>query len=72
MQRRAFAKSAPMNSRTLLRTRRAEDYNTPVRLQVECKKRFTQIDIAYSHGLRYPHCEVTGQGKTAMDCLLSP
>jgi hypothetical protein len=39
---------------------------------VERNKRFEQIDIAYSGGLRYPHLETTGQGKTAIDRLLSP
>jgi hypothetical protein len=55
----------------LLRRRAAKDYKTPVRLRVERKKRFTQIDIAYSRGLRYPSLEVTGQGMTAIDRLLS-
>jgi predicted metalloprotease with PDZ domain len=50
----------------------AKDGKTPIRLIVERNKRFEQIDIAYSGGLRYPHLEVTGQGKTAMDHLLSP
>ena len=50
----------------------AKDGKTPIRLIVERSKRFAQIDIAYSGGLRYPHLEVTGQGKTAIDRLLSP
>jgi predicted metalloprotease with PDZ domain len=50
----------------------AKDAKAPVRLMVERNKRFEQIDIAYSGGLRYPHLETTGQGKTAIDRLLSP
>jgi hypothetical protein len=61
-----------MNPHILSRRRAAKDYKTSVRLPVERNKCFTQIDIAYSGGLRYPHLEVTGQGKTAMDHLLSP
>jgi hypothetical protein len=60
-----------MNPHILSCRRAAKDYKTPVRLPVERNKCFTQIDIAYSRGLRYPHLEVTGQGKTAIDCLLS-
>jgi len=44
----------------------------PVRLILERNKRFEQIDIAYSGGLRYPHAEPTGQGETAIDRLLAP
>jgi predicted metalloprotease with PDZ domain len=44
----------------------------PVRLILERNKRFEQIDIAYSGGLRYPHLEATGKGETAIDRLLSP
>lgn len=50
----------------------AKDKNTPVRLLIERNKRYTQIDIAYSGGLRYPHLEAIGQGETAIDRLLSP
>jgi hypothetical protein len=39
---------------------------------MERNKRYTQIDIAYSGGLRYPHLEAIGQGETAIDRLLSP
>ena len=55
---------------TALKT--AKDKRTPVRLLVERNKRYEQIDIAYSGGLRYPHLEPTGQGETAIDRLLSP
>jgi len=61
-----------MNPRILSRRRPAKDYKTPVRLIVERNKRFEQIDIAYSGGLRYPHLEAIGQGETAIDRLLSP
>ena len=44
----------------------------PVRLILERNKRFEQIDIAYSGGLRYPHLETTGKGETAIDRLLRP
>ena len=44
----------------------------PVRLILERNKRFEQIDIAYSGGLRYPHLESTGKGETAIDRLLRP
>lgn len=50
----------------------AKDNKTPVRLLMERNKRYTQIDIAYSGGLRYPHLEAIGQGETAIDRLLSP
>ena len=50
----------------------AKDGKTPVRLLVERNKRYEQIDIAYSGGLRYPHLEPTGKGETAMDRLLAP
>ncbi len=50
----------------------AKDNKTPVRLLIERNKRYTQIDIAYSGGLRYPHLEAIGQGETAIDRLLSP
>jgi len=50
----------------------AKDNKTPVRLLIERNKRYTQIDIAYSGGLRYPHLEAIGQGETANDRLLSP
>jgi predicted metalloprotease with PDZ domain len=50
----------------------AKDNKTPVRLLIERNKRYTQIDIAYSGGLRYPHLEATGKGETAIDRLLSP
>jgi predicted metalloprotease with PDZ domain len=49
----------------------AKDNKTPVRLLIERNKRYTQIDIAYSGGLRYPHLEAIGQGETAIDRLLS-
>ena len=45
---------------------------SPVRLLVEGNKRYQQIDIAYSGGLRYPHLESTTKGETAMDRLLAP
>ena len=45
---------------------------SPVRLLVERNKRYEQIDIAYSGGLRYPHLESTTKGETAMDRLLAP
>ncbi len=50
----------------------AKDGKTPVRLLVERNKRYEQIDIAYSGGLRYPHLEPTGSGETAIDRLLAP
>jgi len=50
----------------------AKDGKTPIQLIVQRNKRFTQIDIAYSGGLRYPHLEATGSGETAIDRLLSP
>ena len=50
----------------------AKDGKTPVRLLVERNKRFEQIDIAYSGGLRYPHLEPVGKGETAIDRLLMP
>ena len=50
----------------------AKDNKTPLRLLIERNKRFTQIDIAYSGGLRYPHLEAIGQGETSIDRLLSP
>jgi predicted metalloprotease with PDZ domain len=50
----------------------AKDGKTPVRLLVERNKRFEQIDIAYSGGLRYPHLERVGTGETAIDRLLMP
>ena len=50
----------------------AKDNKTPVRLLIERNKRYTQIDIAYSDGLRYPHLEAIDQGETAIDRLLSP
>ena len=50
----------------------AKDGEKPVRLILERNKRFEQIDIAYSGGLRYPHLEATGKGETAIDRLLSP
>ena len=50
----------------------ARDGKTPVRLLVERNKRYEQIDIAYSGGLRYPHLESTTKGETAMDRLLAP
>jgi predicted metalloprotease with PDZ domain len=50
----------------------AKGNKTPVRLLIERNKRYTQIDIAYSGGLRYPHLEAIGQGETAIDRLLSP
>jgi predicted metalloprotease with PDZ domain len=50
----------------------AKDGKMPVRLLVERNKRFNQIDIAYSGGLRYPHFEPTGKGETAIDRLLAP
>jgi predicted metalloprotease with PDZ domain len=50
----------------------AKDGNVPVRLLVERNKRYDQIDIAYSGGLRYPHLEPTRTGETALDRLLMP
>ena len=50
----------------------AKDGKTPVRLLVERNKRFEQIDITYSGGLRYPHLEPTGKGEAAIDRLLAP
>lgn len=50
----------------------AKDGKTPVRLLVERNKRYSQIDIAYSGGLRYPHLEPVAKGETAMDRLLAP
>lgn len=50
----------------------AKDGKTPVRLLVERNKRYEQIDIAYSAGLRYPHLESVGKGETALDRLLAP
>ncbi len=50
----------------------AKDKKTPIRLLVERNKRYEQIDIAYSGGLRYPHVEPVGQGETAIDRLFSP
>ena len=50
----------------------AKDGKAPVRLLVERNKRFEQIDIAYSGGLRYPHLEPVGKGETAIDRLLMP
>ncbi|HNW17189.1 MAG TPA: peptidase M61 [Sphingorhabdus lacus] len=50
----------------------AKDGKTPIRLIVERNKRFEQIDIAYSGGLRYPHLESAGKGETAIDRLLAP
>ena len=50
----------------------AKDGKTPVRLLVERNKRYEQIDIAYSGGLRYPHLEPVGTGETAIDRLLAP
>ncbi|WP_411290510.1 hypothetical protein [Sphingorhabdus sp.] len=50
----------------------AKDKKTPVRLLIERNKRYEQIDIAYSGGLRYPHLEPVGQGETAIDRLFSP
>ncbi|HEV7233538.1 MAG TPA: peptidase M61 [Sphingorhabdus sp.] len=50
----------------------AKDGKTPVRLLVERNKRYEQIDIAYSGGLRYPHLERVGTGETAIDRLLMP
>lgn len=50
----------------------AKDGETPVRLLIERNKRYDQIDIAYSGGLRYPHLEATGKGETAIDRLLMP
>ena len=44
----------------------------PQWLILERNKRFEQIDIAYSGGLRYPHLEATGKGETAIDRLLRP
>ena len=49
----------------------AKSGKTPVRLLIERNKRFEQIDIAYSGGLRYPHLESAGKGETASDRLLS-
>ena len=43
----------------------AKDGKTPVRLLVERNKRYEQIDIAYSGGLRYPHLESRRQSETA-------
>ena len=50
----------------------AKDGKTPVRLLVERNKRYAQIDIAYSGGLRYPHLEPVAKGETAIDRLLAP
>jgi predicted metalloprotease with PDZ domain len=50
----------------------AKDGKTPIRLLIERNKRYEQIDIAYSGGLRYPHLEPTGTGETAIDRLLAP
>ncbi len=50
----------------------AKDGKTPVRLLIERNKRYEQIDIAYSGGLRYPHLERVGSGETALDRLLMP
>jgi predicted metalloprotease with PDZ domain len=50
----------------------AKDGKTPIRLIIERNKRFEQIDIAYSGGLRYPHLESAGKGETAIDRLLAP
>jgi predicted metalloprotease with PDZ domain len=50
----------------------AKEKKTPVRLLIERNKRYEQIDIAYSGGLRYPHLEPVGQGETAIDRLFSP
>jgi predicted metalloprotease with PDZ domain len=50
----------------------AKDGKTPVRLLVERNKRYEQIDIAYSGGLRYPHLEPVAKGETALDRLLAP
>jgi predicted metalloprotease with PDZ domain len=52
--------------------RAANDGKTPVRLLMERNKRYDQIDIAYSGGLRYPHLEPTGKGEMALDRLLAP
>ena len=50
----------------------AKDGKSPIRLIVERNKRFEQIDIAYSGGLRYPHLESVGKGEAAIDRLLAP
>lgn len=50
----------------------SKDGKTPVRLLVERNKRYGQIDIAYSGGLRYPHLEQNVKGETAFDRLLAP
>ncbi|MEP7350127.1 MAG: peptidase M61 [Sphingorhabdus sp.] len=49
----------------------AKDGITPIRLLIERNKRYDQIDIAYSGGLRYPHLEPAGKGETAIDRLLA-
>ena len=50
----------------------AKDGKTPIRLLVERNKRYTNVDIAYSGGLRYPHLESTGKGDGALDRALKP
>ncbi len=50
----------------------AKDGKTPIRLLIERNKRYEQIDIAYSGGLRYPHLEPVAKGETAIDRLLAP
>jgi predicted metalloprotease with PDZ domain len=48
----------------------AMDGKTPIRLLIERDKRFVNVEISYSGGLRYPHLEPVSKGEQPLDRLL--
>ncbi len=50
----------------------AKDSKAPVKLLIERNKRYSDVTIAYTGGIRYPYMEPMGKGETAIDRLLQP
>ena len=50
----------------------AKDGKTPIKLLVSRDKRFRNVEIGYTGGLRYPHLEPASQGEQELDRLLKP
>ncbi|NJM51528.1 MAG: M61 family metallopeptidase [Sphingomonadales bacterium] len=50
----------------------AKDGKTSIRLIVERDKRFRNVEMSYTGGLRYPHLEPVSKGEQPLDKLLLP
>jgi predicted metalloprotease with PDZ domain len=50
----------------------AKDEKKPVKLLIERNKRYNEVEIKYSGGLRYPYLEPKAKGEMPIDQLLKP